>query len=419
MQVCVLGAGVVGVTTAWFLQKAGFEVTVIDRQPKAGLETSFANGGQISVSHAEPWANPNTPGKILKWINREDAPLLFRLRTDTNQWCWGLRFLQECMPNRARYNLIQLLNLGTFSRDMLQSLRAETEITYDCLTQGILHFYTSQREFKAAVQTTQLMQDFGCIRQVITAEEAIHIEPALKTVQDKIVGATYTSADESGDAHQFTQNLAQLCQKNGVRFLWNTQIHMLETADEKIDGVQISQADGYRETLKPDAYVVCLGSYSSQLVKPLGIHLHIYPVKGYSATFPVEHEERAYTTSLTDDEYKLVFSRLGNRLRVAGTAELNGYGLGLNTVRCEAIVERVMELFPGAINPKLAKFWTGLRPSTPSNLPYIGKTRYANLFVNTGHGTLGWTHSCGSGKAIADIISGKQPDVDFQFAQSL
>ncbi|MEM9808893.1 MAG: D-amino acid dehydrogenase [Cyanobacteria bacterium P01_D01_bin.56] len=419
MEVCVLGAGVVGTTTAWFLQNAGYQVTVIERRSAAALETSFANGGQISVSHAEPWANPSTPEKILKWIGREDAPLLFRLRADTSQWCWGLRFLQECVPARARHNLIQLLNLGTFSRSALQALRAETDIAYDCLTLGILHFYTSQREFKAAIQATQLMQDFGCDRRVITAEEAVQMEPALKTVQDKIVGATYTSADESGDAHKFTQNLAQLCQAQGVKFLWDTQVHMLEASGGKVDSLQISRADGYRETIKPDVCVVCLGSYSPQLVKPLGINLHIYPVKGYSATFPVEREDLAYSTSLTDDEYKLVFSRLGDRLRVAGTAELNGYGLALNAARCEAIVDRVMELFPGATNPKLAKFWTGLRPSTPSNLPYIGKTRYANLFLNTGHGTLGWTHSCGSAKAIADIIAGKKPEVDFAFTQAL
>ncbi|MFG6095645.1 D-amino acid dehydrogenase [Leptothoe sp. ISB3NOV94-8A] len=419
MEVCVLGAGVVGVTTAWFLHNAGFDVTVIERQPAAALETSFANGGQISVSHAEPWANPGTPEKILKWIGREDAPLLFRLRADVGQWCWGWQFLQECVHSRARHNLIQLLNLGTFSRSALQALRSETGITYDHLTKGILHFYTSQREFKAAIKSTKIMQDFGCDRQVVTAEDAVRIEPALKTVQDRIVGATYTDADESGDAHRFTQNLARLCEQRGVKFLWNTQVHLLETLGEKVDGLQISQADGSRATLNPDACVVCLGSYSRQLVKPLGINLKIYPVKGYSATFPVECEDLAYTTSLTDDEYKVVFSRLGNRLRVAGTAELNGYGLALNAARCNAIVDRVMELFPGATNPKLAKFWTGLRPSTPSNVPYIGKTRYSNLFVNTGHGTLGWTHACGSGKAIANIISGKKPEVNFQFTQTL
>jgi D-amino-acid dehydrogenase len=419
MKICILGAGVVGTTAAWFLQKLGHEVTVVDRQPGGGLETSFANGGQISVSHAEPWANPQTPAKILKWLGREDAPLLFRLRADPQQWDWGLTFLQECLPHKARYNLIQLLNLGTFSRSNLQALRAETGITYDHLTKGILHFYTTQNEFDSAVKVTQLMQEFGCDRQVITADRAVNLEPALKSVGHKIIGATYTAADESGDAHKFTQNLVKLCKDRGTEFRFQTSIQAIATSAGKVEGVEITRPDGFRELLKADAYVLALGSFSAQLAKPLGIKLQIYPVKGYSATLPIQEGAIAYTTSLTDDEYKLVFSRIGERLRIAGTAEVNGYGLALNHTRCKAIVNRVMELFPGVADPTLAQFWTGLRPSTPSNLPYIGRTRYPNLFVNTGHGTLGWTHSCGSGKAIADIISGQKPDVDFAFTQSL
>jgi D-amino-acid dehydrogenase len=417
MHICVLGAGVVGTTTAWYLSKAGHQVTVIDRQPGAGLETSFANGGQISVSHAEPWANPRTPAKMIKWLAREDAPLLFRLRADLLQWSWGLQFLWECSPQRARHNLIQILNLGTYSRSALQALRAETNIAYDQRTQGILHFYTSGREFDAAVAATELMQSYGCDRRVLTPQEAVAIEPALNNAQ--MVGATHTATDESGDAHQFTQRLAEQCAQNGVEFRYSSRIHALDTANGKIDGIQISRADGYRETLKPDACVLAMGSFSAELVRPLGIRLAIYPVKGYSVTLPVQQPELAYTTSLTDDEYKLVFSRLGDRLRIAGTAEVNGYGLALNTVRCEAIVDRLLELFPGIADPAEAKFWTGLRPSTPSNVPYIGKTRFSNLFINTGHGTLGWTHACGSGKAIAEIISEAQPEVEFQFTQTL
>lgn len=417
MHICVLGAGVVGTATAWYLSKAGHQVTVIDRQPGAGLETSFANGGQISVSHAEPWANPRTPEKMMKWLAREDAPLLFRLRADLLQWSWGLQFLRECLPQRANHNLIQILNLGTYSRSALQALRAETNIVYDQRTQGILHFYTSDREFDAAIAATELMQSYGCDRRVLTPQEAVAIEPALQNA--RMVGATYTAADESGDAHQFTQRLAEQCAQNGVQFRYSTRIHALDAANGKIEGIQISRADGYRETLKPDACVLAMGSYSAELVRPLGIRLAIYPVKGYSVTLPVQQPDLAYTTSLTDDEYKLVFSRLGDRLRIAGTAELNGYGLALNTVRCEAIVDRVLELFPGIADPAEAKFWTGLRPSTPSNVPYIGRTCYSNLFINTGHGTLGWTHACGSGKAIAEIVSGVQPQVEFQFTQKL
>jgi D-amino-acid dehydrogenase len=417
MQICVLGAGVVGTATAWYLSQAGHQVAVIDRQPGAGLETSFANGGQISVSHAEPWANPRTPEKMIKWLAREDAPLLFRLQADPLQWSWGLQFLRECLPQRARHNLIQILNLGTYSRSTLQALRTETDIVYDQRTQGILHFYTSDRELEAAIAATELMQSYGCDRRVLTPQEALAIEPALHNA--RMVGATYTAADESGDAHQFTQRLAERCAQNGVVFHYSTRIHALDASNGKIDGIQISRADGYRETLKPDACVLAMGSFSAELVRPLGIRLAIYPVKGYSVTLPVQQPDLAYTTSLTDDEYKLVFSRLGDRLRIAGTAELNGYGLALNTVRCEAIVNRVLELFPGIADSAEAKFWTGLRPSTPSNVPYIGRTRYSNLFINTGHGTLGWTHACGSGKAIAEIISGVQPQVDFQFTQAI
>jgi D-amino-acid dehydrogenase len=409
MKVLVLGAGVIGVTTAWFLSKSGHEVTVVDRQPGAGLETSFANGGQISVSHAEPWANPAAPLKVLKWLAQEDAPLLFRLRPDLRQWLWGLAFLRECLPGRARRNIRQIVTLGLYSRATLQSLREETGIEYDHLTRGILHFYTSQAEFDAALEPARVMREHGCDIEMLDADRCIEIEPALRSARHLLVGGSMTTADESGDAHKFTLRLAALAAARGVRFLQGN-VHALARAGGRIDGVRVEN-----QTMKADAYVVSLGAYSPLLTRPVGVDLNIYPAKGYSATVPVRDAARAFSVSLTDDEYKLVFSRLGERLRIAGTAELNGYHTGLNETRCRALLRRTEQLFPGAGDGERAEFWTGLRPATPSNVPYIGGTRYPNLFLNTGHGTLGWTHACGSARALADIVSGRLPEIDFAF----
>ncbi|MDR3428942.1 MULTISPECIES: D-amino acid dehydrogenase [Silvimonas] len=424
MHVVVLGAGIAGVTSAWFLHKAGHEVTVIDREPDAALQTSFANGGQISVCHAEPWANPKAPWKVLQWLAEEDAPLLFRPKADWAQWRWGLRFLQECTPARARHNLQNLVRLGLYSRAQLQQLRHDTGLHYDELTKGILHYYTDEAEFAAAVPAAALMRQVGLDRQVKSAQECLAIEPALASSLRPIVGGTYTPSDESGDAHKFTHHLAQLAAQAGVVFRYGTQIDYLEDAQScEISGVQLrwQEADGYPRTelLQADAYLVCLGSFSPQLLKPLKITLDIYPAKGYSATIPVRPGDIAPEVSLTDDGHKLVFSRLGDRLRVAGTAELNGYDLTLNPVRCAALIHRTREIFPHAGDYDNATFWSGLRPTTPGNLPYIGGTRYPNLFINSGHGTLGWTEGCGAGKAVADIISGHQPEVDFPFCSGL
>jgi len=415
MKVTVLGAGVTGITSAWFLHQAGHEVTVIDRQPGAGLETSFANGGQVSVSHAEPWANPGAPLKVLKWLMREDAPLLFRLRPDLNQWLWGLDFLRQCTPGRTRHNIKQMVNLGLYSRATLQQLRAATGIDYQQKTEGILHFYTSEKEYADAQAPAALMREYGCELDMKTPDECIAIEPALAASRSQLVGGSMTASDESGDAHQFTARLAALCASAGVEFLYNTRIVGARKEGDALLGVQIANADGIVSEVRSDAYVMCLGSYSAQWAQLLGQTLRIYPAKGYSVTLPVINEAASFNVSLTDDEYKLVFSRLGNRLRIAGTAELGGYNTDLNLVRCEAIVRRVRQLFPDMTDGKNAQYWTGLRPATPSNVPYIGASKTRNLFLNTGHGTLGWTHSCGSGAAIADIVSGRVPEVDFAF----
>ena len=419
MRVIVLGAGLLGTTSAYFLSQLGHEVTVVDRQATPGAETSFANGGQISVSHAEPWANPSAPLKVLQWLGKEDAPLLFRIRADMRQWLWGLQFLRECSPARTRHNIEQIVRLGTYSRDTLQQLRADTGIQYAQRTQGILHFYTSQKEFDGAQAPAEQMRALGCERHVISADAAVALEPALAHIRPQLAGATYTAEDESGDANRFTRELARLCEAAGVQFRLGHTVTALREAGARIDHVEVTDAEGRFQRLRADAYVLAMGAFSPLLAAPLGLRLPIYPAKGYSVTMPVKDAAMAHQVSLTDDEFKLVFSRLtgpdGDRLRIAGTAELNGYNRDLNTVRCEAIVRRVEQLFPGAGDTTQAQFWTGLRPATPSNVPLIGATKMPNLFLNTGHGTLGWTHACGSGKSIARIVSGLAPELDFAF----
>ncbi len=406
----IFGAGVVGVSSAWYLSQAGHQVTVVDRQPGAGLETSFANGGQISVSHAEPWSNPHAPLRALAMMGREDAPLLFRLRWDTALFDWSWRFLRECTPGRTRDNMRDIIALALYSRDQLKALRAETAIEYDHLERGILHVYTDEKEFAGAIEAAKVMCEFGCERKTISADECVAIEPALKNARPLLVGGDYTAADESGDAQAFTRKLAALCAARGVEFRYGTTIDKLVSAGNRISGVQLKTATG-SELASADAYVVALGSYSPRLLRPLGIHLPVYPAKGYSATVPLSPESVAPYVAMTDDGHKLVFSRLGQRLRIAGTAEFNGYNTELNDVRCAALWQRTQQLFPDLRPAGEPEFWTGLRPSTPSNVPYIGRSRLANLYLNTGHGTLGWTMACGSGAALADIVAEREPKI--------
>lgn len=418
MRVLVLGAGVIGISSAWYLRKAGHEVVVVDRQPGAGLETSFANGGQISVSQSEPWAAPGAPFKVMKWLMKDDAPLLFRPKLEWHQLSWGMRFMIECLPWRFRRNIREMVNLGLYSRESLQALRRDTGIQYDQLTRGILQFYVSKEDFLAAQEASELLRQYGIERSVKSAEEAIAIEPALGHIRDKLAGATYAETDESGDARLFTENLAALAKEKGVDFRYGANIEAIETDGGKVSGVRVRYTTGHTETLTADAYVCALGSYSYLLLKPIGITIPVYPAKGYSATLSTAGYQGAPMVSLTDEAYKIVFTRLGDRMRIAGTAELDGYSTHLSMVRTEALVKRARELFPGAADYDNPVYWTGLRPATPSNVPLIGKSRISNLFLNTGHGTLGWTEGPGSGRALADLVSGKKPDVDFHFLGS-
>ena len=411
MRVTVLGAGVVGVTSAWYLAADGHEVTVIERQPLPAQETSFANGGQISVSHAEPWANPRAPLKALKWLGREDAPLLWRLRADPAQWAWGLRFLRECTAARARANVAAIVRLGLASRAALRALRQELALEYDQLECGILHFYTDPREFEGALPQAALMRQFGCDRVPRTAAECLAIEPALADSRVPVVGGTYTAGDESGDARRFTETLARHATARGVRFRFGETVMDLLREGERLVGVRLASG----ERVHADMTVLALGSYSPLLLRPLGVRLPVYPAKGYSATLALPEGAMAPMVSLTDDGHKIVISRLGQSLRVAGTAEFNGYDTSLNAARCAALLRRTGEIFPALAAVTEVEYWAGLRPATPGNVPLICDMRaagLAGLWLNTGHGTLGWTLACGSARLLADLAAGRDPAVD-------
>ncbi|MFL6563574.1 MAG: D-amino acid dehydrogenase [Burkholderiales bacterium] len=417
MKVLVLGAGVVGVASAWYLAEAGHEVSVVERQPSAAMETSFANGGQISAGHAEPWARPSVLPKILRWLGREDAPLLFRARPDWAQWLWGLRFLVECLPGRFEHNRRALAGLARYSRDCLRELREKAGLRYDHLSRGILHFATDGHDFEVLARDAEAARALGIERQVKSAPECLALEPALRESQVPVTGGVYTPGDESGDARRFTEELARLAARRGVRFRFDSTIESIEAGGGTVRGVTVVDEEEERQ-LQADAYVVALGSYSPLALKPLGLSIPVYPLKGYSITLPLGPEQAgaAPTVSLTDEAHKIVISRLGNRLRAAGTAELAGYDTAVSPVRCAAIARRVVNLFPALRSITSYDSWAGLRPATPGNVPIVGRTQFSNLFLNTGHGTLGWTLACGSGRALADLVSGRRPQVDFGFA---
>ncbi|MBP6902453.1 MAG: D-amino acid dehydrogenase [Burkholderiaceae bacterium] len=414
MKVLVLGAGIIGVSTAWHLLNEGHEVTVVDRQPDAALETSFANGAQISVSFCEPWASADAPFKVAKWLLRDDSPLLFRPRLDPHQWRWGLSFLGQCSDAAFERNVRQLVALGRYSHESLKGVVAATGIEYQRLERGILHFFSSAADFESGASAAELMRRHGVDRRVLSRDEVLKVEPALAAFGPNIHGGTFTPSDESGDARVFTQKLAELCRARGARFLHETAISGLNRSGDAIGGVRVHHLrHGSRQTLTADAYVAALGPYTAPLLRQVGLWLNIYPAKGYSATLKLKRPDDASVVSLLDDTRKIAISRLGDQIRIAGTAELAGYDSSLDgstaRARCAALVRRYEELFPGVADTSEPNYWTGLRPSTPTNIPYIGRSRLANLWLNAGHGTLGWTHGAGSGQALAELISGKRP----------
>ena len=439
MKTIVLGAGIIGISTAWHLLERGHEVVVVDRQPDAALETSFANAAQISVSYCEPWANRDAPLKALKWMFDKEAPLLFRPQLDWQQWRWGLQFLAQCNDAAFERNVAQIVALGAYSHAALKDVVASTGIEYNRLERGIAHFYTDQKSFDDAGHAVNLMRKYGVQRRLVSRDELLRIEPAFKAYGDHITGGTYTTTDESGDARVFTQELARRCAARGVQFLYGHDVVRLNKTGDAIDSVAVSacrsSARGQKDPnnlsnaketlLKGDAIVVACGSYSAPLLRTVGVDLPIYPGKGYSATFPLLRPDAAPEVSTIDDGRKIAMSRLGNVLRVAGTIELGGYDLTLDSpvakARCHMLSRRIEEILPGVCDTRTPEqggnpqYWAGLRPATPTNIPFIGQTRVGKLWVNAGHGTLGWTHGAGSGKALAELLSGERPAMNFGF----
>lgn len=406
MKVLVLGAGVVGATAAWHLVRDGHEVEVIDRQPAAGLETSFANGGQVSASHATPWATPQTPWKALRWLGHDDAPLVFRAaRWDPALWMWMARFLANCTPGRTRANTEKTVRIALYSRDALKALRAELDLHYDAETRGILHIFRETREYDRACASAEVMARAGLPQTILPATAVVQSEPALRSAAPDLVGGILSPDDESGDAHAFTATMARLAAEGGAVFHHGETVLGLDIESGRVIGVRTSHG---RRTA--DAYILSLGSWSPLVARDAGLRLPIYPAKGYSVTVPVTG--LAPHVSITDDEHKMVYSRLGDRLRAAGTAELAGWNTTLNRPRALLIRDLAQALFPEAGDYEQAELWCGLRPKTPDSVPYVGPTPLPNLWLNTGHGTLGWTMAVGSARIITDLIGGRTPEID-------
>jgi D-amino-acid dehydrogenase len=438
MKMIVLGAGIIGVSTAWHLLERGHEVTVVERQRDAALETSFANAAQISVSYCEPWANRSAPLKALKWMFSKEAPLLFRpqnpLGSGWLQYQWGLQFLANCNDRAFERNVQQLVALGAYSHAALKDLVATTGIEYQRLERGIAHYYTDQKSFDTAGEAAALMRRYGVARQLVDRTELLRIEPALKPFAHSIVGGTYTPSDESGDARVFTQELAKRCLARGAQFLYQHQVESLDVTSGAMNSVTIRPASASTngqgdaralQQLQADHIVVACGPYTAPLLRTVGVKLPIYPGKGYSATFKILNPWAAPMVSTIDDEKKIAISRLDDQLRVAGTIEVGGYDLTLDSplarARCHMLSRRIEQVYPGVCDTRTEgqggqpHYWAGLRPATPTNIPYIGQTRIKGLWVNAGHGTLGWTHGAGSGKALAELMSGQRPDMRFNF----
>lgn len=407
MRVVVLGSGVVGVTSAWYLSRAGHQVTVIDRQPAAGMETSFANAGQVSPGYSAPWAGPGIPVKALKWLMMRHRPLVFWPQAKGGLYPWLARMLANCTEDAYATNKARMVRLAEYSRDCLRDLRDETGIAYDQRTQGTLQLFRTQKQLDAVGGDTAVLDAFQVPYELLDPRGCVGAEPALGLVEGKFVGGLRLPGDETGDAHVFTQRLAAMAAAAGVEFRQGVTIQALESEGDRVTGVVTDQG-----RVAADAYVVALGSYSTALLRPLGVAVPVYPVKGYSLTLPVTEEAGAPVSTVMDETYKVAITRLGDRIRVGGTAELAGFNLKLRGPRRETLAHSVGDLFPRGGDIAQAKFWTGLRPMTPDGTPVVGPTRFRNLHLNTGHGTLGWTMACGSGRLLADLVTGRTPEID-------
>ncbi|MDI6653530.1 D-amino acid dehydrogenase [Gluconobacter japonicus] len=417
MKIIVMGAGVIGVTTAWYLAQEGHEVEVIDRQPGVGLETSFANAGQVSPGYSTPWAMPGLPFKVAKWMMSKHSPLIIRPRFDTAMFRFMGELLANCSEKAYDINKSRMLRIAEYARDKIDALRDETGITYDGDQKGLIQLFRTDAQVEHAAEDMRLLAESGVDHQLLNVDEIIAHEPGLAHARHRLRGGLRLPGDQTGDAHLFTRRLAAMAEQKGVKFRLGTNIEAIEATSDSILSIRTSAG-----RLKADAYVLALGSYSPRLMKPLELRLPIYPVKGYSLTMPITDESRAPVSTVNDETYKVAITRLGDRIRIGGTAELTGFSLRLSPDRRETLELSFNEMYGGG-DLSAACYWTGLRPCTPDGTPIVGPApRYDNLWLNTGHGTLGWTMTAGSGQIIADQISGRQtaiPSLDLSLDRYL
>ncbi len=406
MKVIVLGSGVIGTSVAYYLAKSGHEVEVIDRQTGPAMETSFANAGEVSPGYSSPWAGPGVPIKAIKWLLMRHSPLVISPVLDPNMWRWGLSMLANCTEKAYAINKSRMVPIAEYSRDCLKELRAETGIGYDDRAQGTLQLFRTQAQLDGIAKDVEVLQDYKVPFEVLDRAGFVKVEPALKLTQDKFVGALRLPGDETGDCFKFTNRLAEMAEALGVKFRYSTSIDAIEVSGGKISGVRTSAG-----TLTADHYVVALGSFTPHLVKPIGIHIPVYPVKGYSITAPITDANFAPESTIMDESHKVAVTRLGDRIRVGGTAELAGFDMTLRESRRDTLNHVLTDLFPKGGDVSKATFWCGLRPMTPDGTPIIGATPYPNMMLATGHGTLGWTMAAGTARVIDDLISGRKPQI--------
>lgn len=406
MRVLVLGSGVIGTTAAYYLAKAGHEVTVVDRQPGPAQETSFSNAGEVSPGYSAPWAGPGVPVKAIKWMLMHHSPLVIKPLLDPSMWRWCVAMLKNCTTSAYHINKARMVRVAEYSRDCLKELRAETGIAYDERAQGTLQLFRTEKQLDGIGKDVDILRESGVPFQLLDRDGYLAYEPALAAVKHKFVGALRLPGDETGDCHLFTCRLASMAEELGVRFRFGTSIHGIEQDGARVTGIRTDAG-----VLTADHYVLALGCYSTQLLGQVGIDIPVYPVKGYSITVPITDAAMAPESTVMDETHKVAVTRLGDRIRVGGTAQLSGFDLSLDGKRRETLEFVVSDLFPHGGDVSRAEFWTGLRPMTPDGTPIIGPSRFSNLTLSTGHGTLGWTMAAGTGRVVADMVSGRQPEI--------
>jgi D-amino-acid dehydrogenase len=409
MKVVVMGAGVIGVTTAWYLAKHGAEVIVLDRQLGPGLETSYANAGELSYGMTSPWAAPGIPVKAVKWLFMKRRPLFIWPLISPTMWKWSLQMIGNCNEKDYAINKSRMVRVSNYSRDVMPDLIAETGIDYDGREQGTLQLFRTAKQMKASRADQEILAQFDSPFEELGRDACIAVEPALAEVRHKFVGGLRLTADRTGDCRMFTMALAEKAAELGVQFQYGQSIRAIAVENGRVAGVDTELAG----RITGDKYVCALGSYAPSVLKPIGLNLPVYPVKGYSVTLPVVDDAMAPQSTLMDETHKVAITRLGDRIRVAGTAEIAGYSNRLGPHATDTVKHVINDLFPKGGDLSQAEGWTGLRPMTPDGTPVLGGTRYDNLYLNTGHGTLGWTMACGSGRAVADLVVGKTPDISF------